>query len=119
MRVTYVNNMDRGVTTTPVLNYVYLDSFSPDFPPKKEHDAEEISFCMPSDFEYNPYYQLLISKFVDKRLVGETPSDEDILLEIEEHDTIIRMSPINEYRVHLKIGNIQNAVPQVVSPEDI
>lgn len=46
-------------------------------------------------------------------------SEEEIISEIVESRFIVRMSPVKEYTVRMKIESVEKAIPRIVEPEGI
>ena len=49
--------------------------------------------------------------------VTEVLSEEDIINEILEHDFIVRMPPVKEYTMWVKVKSVEKATPRIVEPE--
>jgi hypothetical protein len=54
-----------------------------------------------------------------KFCVGEEISDEMIAAGMLEHDFVVQMPPVREYRLRVRIKSIEKASPHIVGPEDI
>ena len=50
--------------------------------------------------------------------VPDVISDEDIMLEMQEHDLIVMMPPIKEFKIRIRVKSIEKAFPRVVEPEE-
>ncbi len=62
----------------------------------------------------SPDFKLTDEPYIDKKL-----SEEDIINEMMKHDIVIRMPPIREYSIKLKIKSVEKASPKVIRPEDL
>ena len=49
--------------------------------------------------------------------VTEALSEENIVNEMLEHDFIVRMPPVKEYTVWVKVKSVEKATPRIVEPE--
>lgn len=49
----------------------------------------------------------------------EELSEEEIIGKMIEYDPIVRMTPLREYTVRVKIKRVDKAIPRVVEPEEI
>lgn len=59
----------------------------------------------------------LIEEAVGKTISGHI-SEEDIVMEMLEHDFIVRVPPKKRYTVELEVKNIRKGEPRIVEPEE-
>lgn len=46
-------------------------------------------------------------------------SEEEIISKMIEYDFIVRMSPVKEYTVRIRIKSVEKAIPRIIEPEGI
>lgn len=55
-----------------------------------------------------------------QRVENEWPPDEeDVTLEMLEHDVVVQMPPVNKYSVTLEVKSIRKGMPVIVAPEEL
>ena len=72
---------------------------------------------LPASFEIDlssvrPHFEPMSETYVTEVL-----SEEDIINEILEHDFIVRMPPVKEYTMWVKVKSVEKATPRIVEPE--
>jgi len=70
-----------------------------------------------------PYFEIKRGTSLVEEAVGEKPipryiSEEDILLEMIEHDFVVRMPPKKRYTIELEVKNIIKGEPRIAEPEE-
>ena len=52
-------------------------------------------------------------------VVSNIITDEDIMIAMQDHELIVKMPPIREYKIRAKVKSITKASPRVIEPEEI
>lgn len=55
----------------------------------------------------------------NKPLINDEITDEDIMIAMQDHELVIKMPPIREYKIRAKVKSITKASPRVIEPEEI
>jgi hypothetical protein len=46
-------------------------------------------------------------------------TDEDIMIAMQDHELIVKMPPVREYKIMVKVKSITKASPRIIEPEEI
>lgn len=70
-------------------------------------------------YENNSDKFLLKNVLALDEVVSDIISDEDIMIAMQDHELIVKMPPIREYKIRAKVKSITKASPRVIEPEEI
>ncbi len=63
-----------------------------------------------------PHFEIKTETSLIKELT--TASEEDIVMEMIDHDFVVKMPPKNKYKINVIVRSIQKGKPRVVEPEE-
>ena len=90
----------------------------------RQHFLGTLLSLLEVDFSsVRPYFEIKRETSLVEEAVGEKPipryiSEEDILLEMIEHDFVVRMPPKKRYTIELEVKNIIKGEPRIAEPEE-
>ena len=88
----------------------------------RQHFLGTLLSLLEADFSsVRPYFEIKRETSLVEEAVGEKPipryiSEEDILLEMIEHDFVVRMPPKKRYTIELEVKNIRKGEPRITDP---
>jgi hypothetical protein len=53
-----------------------------------------------------------------EEMASDNISDEDILLAMQDHELIVKMPPIKEYKIRVKVKSVEKASPRIFNLEE-